>query len=519
MKCSICGGQLSCENGIYVCLNCGTRQPLATIFENTEVFICYTEVDENGRRTKDSVIAQDIYRKLEAAKIHTFYQRISASNLTGDDCEKICTYAMDKAKILILVGSSPKYFEQLLETFRGKFVNKKIIPVYTGIDISILPTELINLQAMNYDNIGAVSNLITSILSTLGRESEIDITKITNEKIKKKKKRIGLSIVIVLLIFVTSGCYILFGTPYILKSKKYEYAESLLKDGDYIKSIEFFMGLTNYRDSDSKITQIYNLYNGYYINNDKHTQLHINITENAVIQVDLIQKTTDNKTIRFSESSSIKNNQAFVQFVDSQGNQGNAELKLTNNSINIQIAIENKMHDRTIDEGTISFSLKDKTDSLLSNLDAEALISWLKDGKSVNELNLEGIEIEQENFHPKSLSGRYVAANIKNTDITIYWSRYDDMFNLIENERDKPIIMIKAPAYILIPGKIGTPIKPFVQNDIFYMTGMDSWGGDFGYYDYPLENTKQDTNVFILYKEAFSDSKWTEIIQRPEAEG
>ena len=204
--------------------------------------------------------------------------------------------------------------------------------------------------------------------------------------------------------------------------------------------------------------------------------------------------------------------------MDSQNNRGNVKLTLTNNSIDMQITIENKSYERAIEEGTISFLLKDKTDNVLSNLNAETLVNWLKEEKSVNELILEGIELEKENFHPRSLSGMYVKANVKNTDIEIYWSRYDTEYNLIENERDKPIIMINAPAYILIPEKIGTTITPFVENDIFYMTGMDSWGGDFGYYIYSSDTIKQDTSVSIIYKESFSDDEWAEIIQRPELE-
>ena len=44
--------------------------------EKFEVFICYKESDENGERTQDSVIAQDLNNELTRMKIKTFFARI-----------------------------------------------------------------------------------------------------------------------------------------------------------------------------------------------------------------------------------------------------------------------------------------------------------------------------------------------------------------------------------------------------------------------------------------------------------
>lgn len=517
MNCKNCGGNLTFHNGIYICENCALQQTVSVLFENTEVFLCYLESDEQGRRCRDSVIAQDLYNKLENAKIRTFYQRISAAALTESDFETANTIAFDYAKVIAVIATTPENFQKLIEKYGEKLGTKKVIPIYSGMNANDMPQEIKPLQAVNYDTVGSVADFTKNILRILGREQEVDIVEAANKHFSRRKKTAIISVCCILALTLLAVSYIVFGTPYVLKSKKYEFAEMKLQQGDYIQSVSLFKTLKNYRDSDNKVTSILNQYDGYYKSEDGNCQLHFDMMDNNMINVEFTQKTIDSKTVRFSEMSAMENNRAIVQFVDSQNNRGNAELVLSNQGINLKINMDSKIQAPAISEGEFIFLLQNKSDRRLNVLDTDTLINWLKDGKSVNELILDGIEFEKEYFHPRSLSGKYVKADIKNTDITVYWARYDEQFNLIENERDKSIIMIDAPAYILIPDKINTPIKPFVQNDIFYMPDS-GWGGEFGYYTYSSENIAQDTNVTILYKGTFSDNEWLEIIQRPKPE-
>ena len=48
-----------------------------------DVFICYKESDENGERTKDSVLAFSIYEELEKRNIRTFMSRVSLEDKLG----------------------------------------------------------------------------------------------------------------------------------------------------------------------------------------------------------------------------------------------------------------------------------------------------------------------------------------------------------------------------------------------------------------------------------------------------
>ena len=103
MKCKNCGGELTCKTDGYLCESCGSEFAFCAVYEDIDTYICYIETDETGRRTMDSVMAQEICRTLEQAKIKTFYARISADQLTGDDLEEACKAAMHNAKTVVLL--------------------------------------------------------------------------------------------------------------------------------------------------------------------------------------------------------------------------------------------------------------------------------------------------------------------------------------------------------------------------------------------------------------------------------
>ena len=110
MKCKNCGDELLSQNGIYLCNSCGATFALDSIYENVDVCICYEENDAAGRRTRDSIIAQEVYRKLEGGKVATFYERISADGMTGNDLETGKLAAIHRAKVIIVLGTSVENF-------------------------------------------------------------------------------------------------------------------------------------------------------------------------------------------------------------------------------------------------------------------------------------------------------------------------------------------------------------------------------------------------------------------------
>ena len=70
-----------------------------------DIFICYKETDENGDRTLDSVLAQDIYDALTEKGYRTFFARISLEDKLGQEYEPYIFAALNSAKIMLAVGT------------------------------------------------------------------------------------------------------------------------------------------------------------------------------------------------------------------------------------------------------------------------------------------------------------------------------------------------------------------------------------------------------------------------------
>ncbi|MBR3749676.1 MAG: toll/interleukin-1 receptor domain-containing protein, partial [Firmicutes bacterium] len=74
--------------------------------EPYDVFISYKELDEDGERTPDSVIAQDIYKELTREGCRVFFSRISLEGKLGVEYEPYIFAALNSAKVMIVVGTS-----------------------------------------------------------------------------------------------------------------------------------------------------------------------------------------------------------------------------------------------------------------------------------------------------------------------------------------------------------------------------------------------------------------------------
>ncbi len=144
---------------------------LAQKEETYDVFICYKETDENGRRTRDSVIANEIYYQLTDAGLKVFYAAVTLENKLGRDYEPIIFAALNSAKVMLVVGSKPEYFNAVWvknEWSRYLKIMKKdrkklLIPCYRDMDAYDLPDEFAHLQAQNMEKIGFITDLIRGV--------------------------------------------------------------------------------------------------------------------------------------------------------------------------------------------------------------------------------------------------------------------------------------------------------------------------------------------------------------------
>ncbi|MDR0874923.1 MAG: DUF6273 domain-containing protein [Clostridiales Family XIII bacterium] len=148
---------------------------ISTQTEPYDVFICYKESSESGTRTKDSVLAQDIYYQLHNSGIKTFYSRITLEDKLGQEYEPYIFAALNSAKIMVVVTTSPENinavwvrnewsrFLALMKNDRSKL----LIPCYQGIDPYDLPDEMSMLQSQDMSKIGFLQDLIRGIEKVL----------------------------------------------------------------------------------------------------------------------------------------------------------------------------------------------------------------------------------------------------------------------------------------------------------------------------------------------------------------
>lgn len=145
--------------------------------EPYDIFICYKESDDKGRRTIDSVIAQDVYEALSEKGYRVFFSRISLEDKLGTAYEPYIFAALNSAKVMLAFGTDYEYFNAVwVKNEWSRFLaliaagqKKTLIPCYKGIDAYDLPKEFAKLQAQDMGKVGAVQDLLRGVDKILGR--------------------------------------------------------------------------------------------------------------------------------------------------------------------------------------------------------------------------------------------------------------------------------------------------------------------------------------------------------------
>ena len=140
--------------------------------EPFDVFICYKETDNSGRRTQDSVLANDLYHQLTQEGFKVFFSRITLEDKLGTAYEPYIFAALNSAKVMVVLGTKPEYFNavwvknewsrylSLVKNSNGK---KMLIPAYKDMDPYDVPEEFSHLQAQDMSKLGFMQDLIRGI--------------------------------------------------------------------------------------------------------------------------------------------------------------------------------------------------------------------------------------------------------------------------------------------------------------------------------------------------------------------
>lgn len=512
MKCSVCGGKLLLQDKMYVCASCQNRFPISTFYENNDVFIAYTETDMQGRRTKESIISQEIYNKLQSKNINTFYQRLSAEDLFGENLMAISEIAMSNAKVIIIVGTSGDSFKNTTARYKDWLDTKILIPVYSDMTTNDLPENLGSLQALNYDKVGAINDLTENVLRLLNRSSEFNIA---DSNRKSKKNSIALISLFVIALFLSVTIYFVFGTTYILPGKKYDMAQKLFEQNNYVDAIGVFSAIYDYKDSSDKIKNIYNKYVGYYYDEKNDISLHVNIVNNikAVIE---IRNNLENIVI--TEISEIKNNIISFNYNDNENNQGNVNIVLQNDGLKFNITVETVSSKYSFENKSIFFELSSKTDNPpMKTITADTIKKWLSKPNTKNDIQRDGFDL-----YIRDSAYSWKSYNIKNTDVIIdcFGKEHAGHFkgSKLGNLDDEIVLFITAPAKIIIPDKVGQSGEIFYDNNNLFIPNINLYihapPGPFGYcmskedLQRPIED---DTLVLCASKELLGEELFENI--------
>lgn len=137
-----------------------------------DVFICYKETDANGRRTQDSVLANDLYHQLTNEGFIVFFSRITLEDKLGTAYEPYIFAALNSAKVMVVLGTKPEYFNAVwvknewsryLSLVKQSGGKKVLIPAYRDMDPYDLPEEFSHLQAQDMSKLGFMQDLIRGI--------------------------------------------------------------------------------------------------------------------------------------------------------------------------------------------------------------------------------------------------------------------------------------------------------------------------------------------------------------------
>ena len=143
--------------------------------EPFDVFICYKESDENGERTRDSLMAQDVYYQLTDQGYRVFFARITLENIGGKQYEPYIFAALNSAKVMVVIGTKPEYLSAVwvknewsrFLTMMKKDRSKLLLPCYRDMDPYDMPEQLSVLQSYDMSRIGFIQDLIRGISKVL----------------------------------------------------------------------------------------------------------------------------------------------------------------------------------------------------------------------------------------------------------------------------------------------------------------------------------------------------------------
>ena len=146
-----------------------------------DIFICYKETDQFGKRTPDSVLANDLYHQLTQEGFKVFFARITLEDKLGSAYEPYIFAALNSAKVMVVIGTKAEYFNAVwVKNEWSRYLSlikngakKVLIPAYKDMDPYDMPQEFSHLQSQDMSKLGFMQDLLRGIKKLTGTDRPI----------------------------------------------------------------------------------------------------------------------------------------------------------------------------------------------------------------------------------------------------------------------------------------------------------------------------------------------------------
>lgn len=218
-----------------------------------DIFICYKETTPDGRRTNDSIKAQNLYDKLTGFGYKVFFSRITLESKIGAEYEPYIYAALASSKVMIHITSSRENSNAVWVknewsryiSFAAKDSSKSLIPIYFDMDKGMLPDEFSNIPSYDIQKEGFEQELIRGIKKLIP-------TPVMKLQRKKKRNKILRWVSLVLAICLVAGTA--YAIPkikaYNQTNVKYNAAMQLYYDRNYPEAAWAFDALETFKDAE-----------------------------------------------------------------------------------------------------------------------------------------------------------------------------------------------------------------------------------------------------------------------------
>ena len=155
--------------------------------EPFDCFISFKETDAQGRRTRDAVLALDLYNELTKEGFKVFFAPVTLEDKLGTAYEPYIFAALNSSKVMVVLGTKPEHFNAVwvknewsryLALIKGG-AKKTLIPAYRDMDPYDLPEEFSHLMAQDMSKLGFMQDLIRGIKKLIGTEEPKQVVKET----------------------------------------------------------------------------------------------------------------------------------------------------------------------------------------------------------------------------------------------------------------------------------------------------------------------------------------------------